>query len=96
MIFSFKSLFAIWSLSPQQFHYYFCFSIVSWQYQKYSTILIVVLCLLCVTMMKNETERGKEHEERDKKKAHRGQSVRYRSWWKQGNIEMAMSEDHAS
>jgi len=47
--FSFKSLFAIWSLSPQRFHYYFCLSIVSWQYQKYSTILILVLCLLCVT-----------------------------------------------
>jgi len=31
-----------------------------------------------------------------KKKAHRGQSVRYRSWWKQGNIKMALSEDHAS
>jgi len=31
-----------------------------------------------------------------KKKAHRGQSVRYRSWWKQGNIKIAMSEDHAS
>jgi len=31
-----------------------------------------------------------------KKKAHRGQSVRYRSWWKQGNIKMAMSEDQAS
>jgi len=31
-----------------------------------------------------------------KKKAHRGQSVRYRSYWKQGNIKMAMSEDHAS
>ena len=49
MNFSFKSLFAIWSLSPQQFHYYFPPSIVSWQYQKYSTILILVLCLLCVT-----------------------------------------------
>jgi len=47
--FSFKSLFAIWSLSPQRFHYYFYLSIVSWQYQKYSTILILVLCLLCVT-----------------------------------------------
>jgi len=45
---SFKSLFAIWSLSPEQFHYYFNLSIVSWQYQKYSTILILVLCLLCV------------------------------------------------
>jgi len=31
-----------------------------------------------------------------KKKAHRGQSVRYRSWGKQGNIKMAVSEDHAS
>jgi len=40
---------AIWSLSPQRFHYHFVLSIVSWQYQKYSTILILVLCLLCVT-----------------------------------------------
>ena len=24
------------------------------------------------------------------------QSVRYRTWWKQGNIKMAVSEDHAS
>ena len=31
-----------------------------------------------------------------KKKARRGQRVRYRSWWKQGNIKMAVSEDHAS
>ena len=31
MNFSFKSLFAIWSLSPQQFHYYFNLSLVSWQ-----------------------------------------------------------------
>jgi len=49
MNFSFKSLFAIWSSSPQRFHYYFFPSIVSWQYQKYSTILILVLCLLCLT-----------------------------------------------
>ena len=49
MDFSFESLFAIWSLSPQRFHYYFFLSIVSWQYQKYLTILILVLCLLCVT-----------------------------------------------
>jgi len=26
----------------------------------------------------------------------RGQSVRYRSWWKQGNIKMAVSDDYAS
>ena len=51
MNFSFKSLFSIWSLSPQRFNYYFYFSIVSWQYQKWSTILILVLCLLCVTML---------------------------------------------
>jgi len=49
MNFSFKSLFAIWSLSPQRFHYSFFLSTVSWQYQRYSTILILVLCLLCVT-----------------------------------------------
>jgi len=49
MNFSFKSLFAIWSSSPQRFHYYFFLSIVSWQYQKYSSILILVLCLLSVT-----------------------------------------------
>ena len=49
MNFSFKSLFAICSLSPQRFHYSFYLSIVSWQYQKYSIILILVLCLLCVT-----------------------------------------------
>jgi len=44
-----QSLFAIWSSSPQRFHSYFFLSIVSWQYQKYSTILILVLCLLYVT-----------------------------------------------
>jgi len=31
-----------------------------------------------------------------KKKSYRGQSVRYRSWWKQGNIKMTVIEDHAS
>ena len=49
MNFNFKSLFAIWSLSPQKYHYYFYLSMVSWQYQKYSTILTLVVCLLCVT-----------------------------------------------
>jgi len=35
---------------------------------------------------------------RSKKSAHRGHSARqrYRSWWKQGNIKMAVSEGHAS
>jgi len=49
MTFSFKSLFAICSLSPQRFHYYFYLSIVLWQYHKHWTILILVLCLVCVT-----------------------------------------------
>jgi len=46
---SFKSLFAIRSSSPKRFHHYFYLSVVSWQYQKYLIILILVLCLLCVT-----------------------------------------------
>jgi len=43
---------------------------------------------------KSEEEKNKKNG--SQKKAHRGQSVRYRSWWKQGNITMAVSEDHAS
>jgi len=34
--------------------------------------------------MKSKEEKNKKN--RSKKKAHREQSVRYRSWWKQGNI----------
>jgi len=49
MDFSFKSLLAIWSLSPLQFHYYFYLSIVYLRYKKYWNILILVLCLLCAT-----------------------------------------------
>jgi len=47
----------------------------------------------------NDETKSKEEKNKKKgsqKKAHRGQSVRYRSCWKQGNIRMAMSEDHAS
>jgi hypothetical protein len=43
---------------------------------------------------KSKEEKNKKN--RSTKKAHRGQSIQYRSWWKQGNIKMAMSEDHAS
>jgi len=43
---------------------------------------------------KSKEEKSKENG--SKKKAHRGQSVRYRSWWKQGNIKMAVSEVHTS
>ena len=43
---------------------------------------------------KSKEEKNKNNG--SKKMAHRGQSVRYRSLWKQGNIEMAMSEDHTS
>ena len=46
MNFSFKSLFAIWSSSPQRFHYYFFRSIVSWQYQKYLTILMMMIAFI--------------------------------------------------
>jgi len=49
MNFSVKSLDAIWLISPQQFLYYFNLCMVSWQYQKCWTILILVLCLLCVS-----------------------------------------------
>ena len=44
-----KSLFSIWLLSPQRSQCYFYLSIVSWHSQKYSTILKLVLCFLCVT-----------------------------------------------
>jgi len=46
----------------------------------------------------NETKSKEEKNKKNgsKKKAHRGQNVRYRSWWKQGSIKMAVSEDHAS
>jgi len=48
----------------------------------------------------DETKSREEKNKKNgsKKKAHRVQSVRYKSSWKQGNIKMAMSlsEDHAS
>ena len=46
----------------------------------------------------DETNSKEEKNQKNgsKTKAHRGQSVRYRSWWKQGNIKMAVSEIHAS
>jgi len=53
--------------------------------------------------MKSSRTKTKPHRKKNrktrmeaKKKAHHGQSVQYVSWWKQGNIKMAMSEDHAS
>jgi len=46
----------------------------------------------------DETKSKEEKNKKDgsKKNAHRGQSVRYRSLWKQDNIKMAFIEDHAS
>jgi len=46
----------------------------------------------------DETESKEEKNKKNwcQKKANCGQSVRYRSWWKQGNIKTAVSEDHAS
>jgi len=43
---------------------------------------------------KSKEEKNKKNG--SKKKAHRGQTIRYKSWWKQGNIKMAMSEDRTS
>jgi len=38
-----------------------------------------------------------EEEKRTRAKSRNsGLSIRYRSWWKQGNIKMAVSEDHTS
>ena len=48
MKFSFQSLFAICSLLPQRFHYYFFLSIVSWQYQKYWTSFWYLCCAFYV------------------------------------------------
>jgi len=44
--------------------------------------------------MKSKEEKNKKNG--SKKNAPRGQSVRYRPCWKQGNIKMAVSEDHTS
>jgi len=46
----------------------------------------------------DETESKEEKNKQIKSKtnAYRVQSVRYRSWWKQGNIKMAVSGDHTS
>jgi len=44
----------------------------------------------------DESKKEKNKKNGSKKKAHRGQSVQYRLWWKQGDIKMAVSEDHAS
>jgi len=51
---------------------------------------------ICSNYDETKWKEEKNKKNRSKKKAHCGQSVRYRSWWKQGNIKMAVSEDHAS
>jgi len=43
-----------------------------------------------------KSKEDKNKKNGSKKKARRRQSVRYRSWLKQGNIKMAVSEEHAS
>jgi len=47
-------------------------------------------------MIDHKSKEEKNKKNWIKKKAHREQRVRYRSWWKQGNIKMATCEDHAS
>jgi len=49
-----------------------------------------------LAMMKRNRTSEEHNKKSGSKKAHRGQSKRYRSWWKQGNIKMAVSKDHAS
>jgi len=44
----------------------------------------------------NKMKEEKNQKKSSKKKVHRGQNLQYRSWCKQSNIKMAMSEDHAS
>jgi len=46
----------------------------------------------------DETKSKEEKKQKNgsQQKVHRGQSVQYRSCWKQGNSKMAVSEDHAS
>jgi len=44
---------------------------------------------------KSKEEKNKKNGSKKKPEAHCGQSIRYRSWWKQGNIKRAVSEDHA-
>ena len=39
-----------------------------------------------------KSKKGRNKTNKRKKKVYRGQSVRYRSWWKQGNIKMAGSD----
>ena len=48
------------------------------------------------TMIKTKSKEERNKKNGSKKKAHREQSIQYRPWWKQGNIKMAMSENHAS
>ena len=71
-----------------------------------SLSLFISLCLGCSFELsgkeiffncdetKSKEEKNKKN--RSKKKAQCGQSIWYRSWWKQGNIKMLVSEDHTS
>jgi len=40
-----------------------------------------------------KSQEAKNKKNRNKKKVHRGQSVRYRSWWKKGNIKIRTTHD---
>jgi len=48
------------------------------------------------SLTKTKSKEDKNKKNRSKTNAHRRQSVRYRSWWKQGYIKQTVSEDHAS
>jgi len=51
---------------------------------------------ICFNYDETKSKEEKNKKNGSKKKTHCGQNARYRSWWKQGNITMAVSEDHAS
>jgi len=53
-----------------------------------------IFCFFKYDETKSKEEKNKKNG--SQKKALRGHSVRYRSWWKQGNIKMTVSKDHAS
>jgi len=49
-----------------------------------------------LSMMKRNQKRPREEQKDRELKVYKSrQSVQYRSWWKQGNIKMTVSEDHA-
>jgi len=51
---------------------------------------------ICSNYDETKTREEKNKKNGSNKQALHGHSIQYRSWWKQGNIKMAVSEDHTS